>query len=396
MVGDQCKCNSGFNEATYGTKTICQKTDTNPNPVKNDVCGPLSGQKLGIPFTADYGPVSPSYLGNMIGRSSTSCFPGGCAVSGTVSGCYSASGGAGGSSSSCSLVDVSFTGGGCDDKAQPGVCPQGSSPSAYAAGVCVPDKSNCAAGSSPSKYAAGVCIPDENPCPAGQSPSKYVQSVCVPNESGDAVGNGEVGKPNNCSPGYVPSRYASGVCIPSDSTVTGPGGAGVSCKDGKCTSTKPDGTSEEKPKDDFCKANPKSPICREGSFSGSCASGFQCDGDAIQCSIAREQHTRNCEMLQTDQPDGDYKAAADGTDESSADKLKGKAEQVSISSFDQRGFGWGSSCPADPQIALGFVQASFSIPFSRICGPLGVLSLAGVGITLLGSLVWVLGGKKSA
>ena len=155
------------------------------------------------------------------------------------------------------------------------------------------------------------------------------------------------------------------------------GGGGNGSGDGTCTG-------------DNCGEGPKS------SFGGSCTAGFSCDGDAVQCAMAREQHTRNCQMLQTDQPDSDYKAAADGTDESSAEKLKGKAQQVSISSFDQRGFGWGSSCPPDPEIALGFVQASFSIPFSRICGPLSVLSLAGVGITLLGSLVWVLGGKKSS
>ena len=79
-----------------------------------------------------------------------------------------------------------------------------------------------------------------------------------------------------------------------------------------------------------------------------------------------------------------------------ADKLKGKAEQISVgTNFDQSGFGWAKGCPADPEIALGFVQQSFTIPFSRICGPLEALSLAGVGITLLGCMVWVIGGKKA-
>jgi hypothetical protein len=39
-----------------------------------------------------------------------------------------------------------------------------------------------------------------------------------------------------------------------------------------------------------CDDEPKS------SFGGSC-SGFVCDGDAIQCAIASEQHRRNCELL---------------------------------------------------------------------------------------------------
>ena len=86
----------------------------------------------------------------------------------------------------------------------------------------------------------------------------------------------------------------------------------------------------------------------------------------------------------------------DGSDEQSADKLKAKAEQISVAAnLDQSGFGWAKGCPPDPEIALGFVQQSFTIPFSRICGPLEALSLAGVGITLLGCMVWVIGGKKA-
>jgi len=86
----------------------------------------------------------------------------------------------------------------------------------------------------------------------------------------------------------------------------------------------------------------------------------------------------------------------DGTDEQSADKLKAKAEQITVDkTFNQAGFGWGTSCPLDPEIPLGFVDRSFTIPFSRICGPLEALSLAGVGITLLGCMVWVIGGKKA-
>lgn len=135
----------------------------------------------------------------------------------------------------------------------------------------------------------------------------------------------------------------------------------------------------------------------DGSWGGSCTAGFTCEGDAVQCAVAKEQHTRNCELLQTTDPDATYKAAADGTDDKGAEKMKSEASQVSVGSFDQNGLGWGRSCPADPEIPLGFGRAaSFSIPFSRVCGPLGILSLAGVGITLLGSMVWMLGGNKSS
>ncbi|WP_133858984.1 hypothetical protein [Comamonas sp. JUb58] len=86
-----------------------------------------------------------------------------------------------------------------------------------------------------------------------------------------------------------------------------------------------------------------------------------------------------------------------GTDESSADKLKDKAEQVDVgTTLDQSGLGWGNSCPPDPEFSLAFADGrSITIPFSRICGPLNIMALAGVGITLLACGVWVVGGKKS-
>ena len=219
----------------------------------------------------------------------------------------------------------------------------------------------------------------------------------MPEEDPNADGNGEEGKPTNCPPGRVASRYAAGVCVPADTTVGdgNGGGGGTVCKDGKCTTTNPDGSTDEKPEQEFCKENPDAPQCKKSNWGGSCGS-FTCDGDAIQCAIAREQHQRNCKLFDEKTSHPAYQAAVDGTDEQSADKLKGKAEQISVgTNFDQAGFGWAKGCPADPEIALGFVQQSFTIPFSRICGPLEALSLAGVGITLLGCMVWVIGGKKA-
>ena len=412
--GGMCVCNAGFTERNgscvgpeqcvaplveVNGKCSCPagtKEETDANGLRqckpDSVCSEMAGKPLGLPVTADYGSKSPSALGRMIGKPSTTCFPGGCSVSGTVSGCWSAKGVAG-----CNLTDAKFTGDKCDDKAPPGGCPSGSSPSQYAAGVCIPDENKCPAGSSPSKYASGVCIPDENPCPAGQAPSKYAAGVCVPKDDPNADGNGETGNNSKCPPGRVESRYAAGVCIPADTTVGdgSGGGGGTTCKDGKCTTTNPDGSTDEKPEQEFCKENPDAPQCKKSNWGGSCGS-FTCDGDAIQCAIAREQHQRNCKLFDEKTSHPAYQAAVDGTDDQSADKLKGKAEQISVgTNFDQSGFGWAKGCPADPEIALGFVQQSFTIPFSRICGPLEALSLAGVGITLLGCMVWVIGGKKA-
>lgn len=396
----ECQCAMPFIKNASG-QCVCpagqkEKTDENGNRtcVPDSLCSELAGKPLGLPLNVDYGLKGPGSLARMIGQSTSTCFTGGCTVVGTVEGCWSANGSAG-----CSVTGASFTGEQCDDKAPAGGCPAGSSPSEYAAGVCVPDENKCPAGSSPSKYAQGVCIPDENKCPTGQSPSKYAAGVCVPNESGNADGRGESGDKSNCPPGRVASRYAAGVCIPADTTVGGGGGGrgggSTTCKDGKCTTTNDDGSTDEETEGEFCKKNPDSPQCKKGNFGGSCGS-WTCEGDAIQCAIAKEQHKTNCKLFDEKTSHPLTQAALDGTDEQSAEKLKGKAEQISVgSNFNQAGFGWAKGCPADPDIPLGFVSQSFTIPFSRICGPLEALSLAGVGVTLLGCLVWVIGGKKA-
>ena len=384
----KCSCPAGTKEETdqFGLKQ-CKP---------EGFCAEMAGKFVGSGVQLDYGQRSVDRLGRMVGSSTSGCHASsGCVIQGAIAGCWGSStqGGSG-----CLINTPTYTGGKCSDTSDdPSECPPGSKPSQYAAGVCIPDENNCPAGSSPSKYASGVCIPDENPCPAGQAPSKYVSGVCLPEDDPNADGNGEEGKPTNCPPGRVASRYAVGVCVPADTTVgDGSGGGGsTTCKDGKCTTTNPDGSEEEKPEQEFCKENPDAPQCKKSNWGGSCGS-FSCDGDAIQCAIAKEQHQRNCKLFDEKASHPAYQAAVDGTDEESADKLKGKAEQISVgTNFDQSGYGWAKACPADPEIALGFVSQSFTIPFSRICGPLEALSLAGVGITLLGCMVWVIGGKKA-
>jgi hypothetical protein len=133
-------------------------------------------------------------------------------------------------------------------------------------------------------------------------------------------------------------------------------------------------------------------------FQGNCDNGFSCSGDAIQCAMAREQHRQNCKLYEPDNDSSSlFNKARNGTDGFDMDKLKTDAQVVNVSLLDTTGRGWSSACPADPEIPLNFGTSSrsFSIPFSRICGPLGILSLAGVGITLLGSMLWILGGKKT-
>lgn len=374
--GGGCNCKPGTTEGPDG---MCKP---------DSLCTELSGKPIGATIQADYGSKSPGSLGRMIGKPTSTCFSGGCTVTGTVEGCWSAQGVA-----ACNITGGTFSGESCDDKAPPGGCPAGSTPSQYAAGVCIPDENKCPAGSSPSKYATGVCIPDENKCPSGQVPSKYAAGVCVPSDDKGADGNGETGDKGKCPPGRVPSKYAAGVCIPADTTVGGggSGGSGTTCKDGKCTTTKPDGTTDEETEGEFCKKNPDAAQCKKGSWGGQCGS-WTCEGDAIQCAIAQEQHKTNCKLFDEKTSHPLTQAALDGTDEQSAEKLKSKAAQVSVQQLDANGLGWGRACPAD--IAFEVAGKSFSISYSKVCPILGVMANAAVGLTLLSCLLWVVGKKE--
>lgn len=74
-------------------------------------------------------------------------------------------------------------------------------------------------------------------------------------------------------------------------TTTTPAGGGT-----PTTQNKADSSTESK--DSYCSKNPTVAVCKESksSFAGSCDSSFACDGDAVQCAIAKEQYKRNCEI----------------------------------------------------------------------------------------------------
>jgi len=261
--GSECKCASGFIEKDG----LCA-------PSKSPKCGELEGKGLGISeMMINVGTQSVAWMRNAVGRTMTSCFPGGCQVSGTSGSCM----GGGSGSTLCLIGSPSFTGLECDDQAPPGQCPPGTTASAYVPGVCIPDANDCPTGYVKSKY-ADVCIPADNPDDPNKPP------------------DGNDGKPSSCPTGRCPSKYVKDLCIPCESS-TGKDGSTTTCVGNICTTTSPAGQQTEKDKSTFCSENPDSPLCVKGEFGGTCRSGFSCKGDAIQCAIAQEQHRRSCKLL---------------------------------------------------------------------------------------------------
>jgi len=135
--------------------------------------------------------------------------------------------------------------------------------------------------------------PAPTPCKPGTfSGTVNGVSVCVPPTGDKPVSTNDETKttnPDGSTTTKTKETSCDGAnCTTTTTTTTVPAGGGA----GQTSTEK-----QEKPQKAFCEENPTLSICKSGSFGGSCDAGFSCDGDALQCSIAREQHQRNCQMF---------------------------------------------------------------------------------------------------
>lgn len=358
--GTNCACSAGFIEK-----------DGQCAPKKSDKCGELEGKPLGLPSMGIHvGPQGTSWMSNAVGTTMKSCFPGGCQVEGSVSGCL----GGGSSSTYCEISAPSFNGSECDDSKPPETCPAGTEPSAYVPGLCIPKANDCPAGYVKSKY-ADVCIPDDQPNDPNKPPGA------------------DDGKPSSCPSGRCPSKYVKDLCIPCE-TGTKPDGSTVTCVGANCTITKPDGTTEDKDKATFCEENPDSPLCVKGEFGGSCSAGFQCKGDAIQCSIAQEQHRRSCAMFDQPSPESElYNAEkAKGRDRDVTLSLPGNETVNVANQLSQQNLLGAASCISDLSVTVW--GAEVVLPFSKICPALEYLGWILVAVASLAAFRIVSGTAK--
>jgi hypothetical protein len=85
-----------------------------------------------------------------------------------------------------------------------------------------------------------------------------------------------------------------------------------------------------KGQDAFCKSNPTSIVCKNSTFGGSCGA-FSCDGDAVQCAIAKEEYKRNCTLYDTPTPLSDL---GDGVSSGNDPQASSLSSLVAGSSMD--------------------------------------------------------------
>lgn len=150
------------------------------------------------------------------------------------------------------------------------------------------------------------------------------------------------------------SCNAEGACSTTTTTTTT-----VINADGSVASTKTDTKKEDSQGNaatgngdgtGFCKENPTSPMCKSGSFTGSCAQAPACEGDPIQCATAKAVFETNCKTLKPGEPP------------TTTEPVGEKKHNLSFEVSELSG---GGVCPADRFIQINGKMVHFEL--SVIC-----------------------------
>lgn len=270
----------------------------------------------------------------------------------------------------------------------------GTVPSVCANGKCYyygPFTSNGTActgeGGSPPPEEPDPAPPDDAQCVAkGQCPGTINgMKVCVPCSSKDGT-TSESG--SSSSEGTDSSGAPTGGTGTTNTTKE----TTANCTNGSCNSTTtvtvtaPDGSTttttetESVPQESFCSKNPGHIVCKgedEGTFGGSCASGFQCSGDAVQCAQAEAGWKSAC----ASDVSGMTEQINTGTVAMAAGAASGLGIPGGSDAFDLGArlsevplFGSSGGCPSDVSVNVG--GTSYTIAFSSMCPQLQVLGVA--------------------
>lgn len=139
----------------------------------------------------------------------------------------------------------------------------------------------------------------------------------------------------------------------------------------------------------FCKENPTSPMCKSGSFTGTCAQEPVCEGDPIQCATAKATFKTQCALVASQEVADKGKSYIEGTDQETKDALK--RNEITIPQINSSDTG-GGSCPADRQIEIA--DKYVTIPYSSICGAMAIMKVALLAIATFSAAMIVMGGVK--
>lgn len=232
----------------------------------------------------------------------------------------------------------------------------------------------------------------DSPNKANSEPPVAGEPAPTPCKPGEATGsvNGVSGcYPAGASGQPVTTPTKTETTSPSTSGGTAPDTAGqigqTQCVGSQCTTTTTttktttdangvttttSGTSTKtESKGDYCRDNPNSEQCESGSFGGSCTASFNCDGDAVMCAIALDQHKRNCTLFETPTTES---ALYDTEKIKTGSQVTNEAKTIGSGSFDTTdAIGGGSGCIADKPVTVA--GKTFMLPFSSVCPNLALI-----------------------
>lgn len=350
LNGSSCKCDTGYVELNGQCQT------------PGSVCvGKATQAAIAPGVTQEFSTTKPTSTGGMFAPRKV-CIEG-CQASGTPS--YWA---CGGSNCTVHFENASYTG-----------------------AVCSGDGGGTAPASDP------VPTPVADRCPDGKVPGTVNgTNVCVtPGEAGSASSTSGSTTNTGTNP--------DGTAAPGTSSGTG-STSQTSCNGTTCTtttttnststngsgqtSTAGETTTKTEPQASHCASNPKAKECAgneptQSSFSGACESGFVAKGDdAVLNAMAKEQYTRNCQVLTLASAEATVVAnASDATGLQKVTTAGDSSVAISSGNFDTSNSLGGGGCSLNKTITVAHMTAT--LPFNVICDPLAYLGQVLVAVSLL-------------
>lgn len=199
-------------------------------------------------------------------------------------------------------------------------------------------------------------------CASNQCPGQVNgANVCV------ACSGTKVDGPSTAASGTTPTNDTSGA-IKGEQKST-------ECNGTTCTTTttykdangSTIGTkSETKDQKSFCQENPTLQICKEARWTGACSAGFSCEGDAVQCAMSKEVHTRNCQLYQENGLSEVGEAALNAGAVPDGHPGKNPDEKNFSTMFKPTMSA--ASCLLDKTVTV--MGKTVTLPFSKLCDPL--------------------------
>ena len=247
--------------------------------------------------------------------------------------------------------------------------------------------------------------PPKPDCENGSKGTVNGLEVCVPRQADNGVETGDkkTTTTNNGTDTTKKVDDSKTVCVNGKCTTTTTTTTTVTNNSTGTSTTSTATNSTEIGKGEFCKSNPKDAQCNgtgtgtgggqtngdgegEGDkdpsqFGGSCAAGFACKGDAIQCAIAHQQHLRACKLFDDPSPESLLYESDKNKTGNQTNDLDGNETIDLAGRIDQTDLLGGGAGVSD--LAITVAGTNVSLPFSKLNPYLSAFGNLLVAVSLL-------------